>query len=72
MLLFGTKIMAIDPKDGKLKEWEGPVISEISFANATKYCQESGLGYCEVTKIIHSIENEDGSIIESYINTLNN
>lgn len=54
MFKFSTKIKAIDPKDGEMKTWSGPVIDAISYQDAEYYCQENGLGYCEVDGILVS------------------
>lgn len=51
-MLFTTEIDAIDPKTGELKNWGGPNVPGISFADAEEYCQKNGLGYCTVTGIL--------------------
>lgn len=48
---FITKLQAIDPVDGELKTWMGPLIEADSFEDADRYCQENGLGYCVVDGI---------------------
>ena len=48
MKYFSTIIKAIDPLDGELKRFSGPVIPAISFEDAEKYCQVNELGYCKV------------------------
>jgi len=48
MKLFTTTIQAIDPSDGELKLWGGPNVPGISFKDARFYCDNNGLGYCEI------------------------
>ena len=48
MKLFTTTIKAIDPSDGELKLWGGPNVPGISFKDARQYCDENGLGYCDI------------------------
>ena len=48
MKIYITKIKAIDPKNGEMCTWTGPRVKGISFADAQKYCDENGLGYCEI------------------------
>lgn len=48
MKKWKTRIKAIDPKTGELKEWAGPVIESLTIQGAKKYCQENELGYCEI------------------------
>lgn len=45
---YVTKITAINPKDGNLYTWLGPYIDADSFYEAQVYCENNGLGYCEV------------------------
>jgi hypothetical protein len=47
--LYTTQIKAIDPADGEMKTWCGPNVPGISFSDARWYCDNNGLGYCEVT-----------------------
>jgi len=54
MFLFATEIRAVDPKDGTIKRYSGPHIEAISFADAERYCQNNGLGYCKIDGIIDS------------------
>lgn len=54
MIKFTTKIKAIDYIDGELKTWGGPIIEAISYKDAEYFCQENGLGYCEVDGILVS------------------
>lgn len=49
MKQYVTEIRAIDPLTGDLKRWVGPNVPGESFEDAARYCQENGLGYCEVT-----------------------
>lgn len=48
MTLYTTIIRAINPKTGQLCTWQGPNIDAISPKLADEYCQQNGLGYCEV------------------------
>ena len=52
MLKFTTKIMAICPNTGELTEFTGPNVPGISFADARRYCDTNGLGYCEIRGMI--------------------
>ena len=45
---YVTKIIAVNPKDGKMYEWIGPYIDAESFSDAEIYCEKNGLGYCEI------------------------
>ena len=45
---FTTGLKAIDPKDGKLKDWIGPRIPAKSWEEAEKFVQENGMGYLDV------------------------
>lgn len=47
MKLFTTTIKAIDPSDGELKEWAGPIIEALTWEEAEQYCYEN-LGYCKI------------------------
>lgn len=48
MKTYVTQIRAIDPTSKEMKTWAGPNVTGISFADARAYCQNNGLGYCEV------------------------
>lgn len=67
MNTYNTRIMAIDPLDGEMKEWAGPNIDAISFADARRYCRDH-LGYCEVIGLLESEQtwNEDNSLTTTY------
>jgi hypothetical protein len=41
-MIFLTELKAIDPEDGKLKNWCGPNIEAISFADAEAKVSEKG------------------------------
>lgn len=45
---FTTGIRAIDPIDGKLKDWRGPRITARSLEEAKKFVQDNEMGYLEV------------------------
>lgn len=49
---FQTMTTAIDPEDGKLKEWIGPRIEAISWQDAENKIAE--YGYLRITGILHS------------------
>lgn len=49
---YVTSISAIDPRNGQMKSWEGPRVPGITTADAERYCQENGLGYCKVDGIL--------------------
>jgi hypothetical protein len=44
---YCTKITALNP-EGDMVEFSGPIIESISPGMAAKYCQENGLGYCQI------------------------
>lgn len=48
MKQYVTQIKAIEPSTWEMKTWAGPNVPGISFADAETYCQNNGLGYCEV------------------------
>lgn len=48
MRYWATEIKAIDPTDGQWKTWGGPNVPGINQEDAERYCQQNGLGYCEV------------------------
>lgn len=58
MDLYVTEIQAISPKDGKLKQYCGPNVPGISFADAQEYCERNGLGYCKVIGILVQEEGD--------------
>jgi hypothetical protein len=49
---YVTLIRAIDPLTGNMQTWEGPRAPGITKADAQKYLQENGLGYCKVDKML--------------------
>ncbi len=59
MRFWGTEIRAIDPMDGEMKTWGGPVVPGITYKDAKRYCRDNGLGYCKVIKdmLVASITN---------------
>ena len=52
MNIYTTKITAIDPKDGKLKDYSGQRVVGISFQDAQNYCDNNELGYCKVEGLL--------------------
>lgn len=61
---WGTEIRAIDPMDGEMKTWAGPIVPGITYKEAKRYCSENGLGYCKVIKdqLIMSVPCKNGTI----------
>jgi len=54
-----TKIRAIDPIDGISKLWVGPIVPGESSQEAHIYCQQTGLGYCQIDgEFVMSINHE--------------
>ena len=45
---FVTEILAIDPMDGQMRLWAGPLIEAETIEQAREYCDANGLGYCAV------------------------
>jgi len=69
--LYTTTIKAIDPLDGELKTWGGPNVPGISFADARRYCDNNGLGYCEVTGVLVAeigTKLENGKLVPDFNN----
>jgi hypothetical protein len=67
--LYTTEIKAIDPLDGELKTWGGPNVPGISFADARWYCDNNGLGYCEIKgQLVCEIETklENGKLVPDF------
>lgn len=52
MNIYTTIIRAISPTTGNLLAYSGPKIPGTSFENAQEYCENNGLGYCEVDGIL--------------------
>lgn len=48
MRMWATLIKAVDPTDGTVKQWHGPNVPGINLEDAEIYCQQNGLGYCEI------------------------
>lgn len=59
MNYYGTKITALDPITGEMKNWTGPNIPAYSWDSAEKYLQENGLGYCEIDGIVRAEVDEE-------------
>jgi hypothetical protein len=49
MKTFSTVIKAINPMNGELATFIGPNIEALSRKLAFKYCQNNGLGYCDIS-----------------------
>lgn len=45
---FLTKIVAINPKTGKLSNWAGPEVEAGNKDEARRQLDETGRGYCQV------------------------
>jgi hypothetical protein len=43
-----TEIRAIDPDDGQIKMWHGPIVYGENEKEARQYCDTHLLGYCEI------------------------
>ena len=54
MKLYTTTITAIDPYTGFLTKYTGPNVPGISFTDAQNYCDNNGLGYCQVDGVLIS------------------
>jgi hypothetical protein len=63
MALYTTRIRAIDPTDGEMKEWQGPHIEAIGFFDARQICQDTGRGYLEVTGRLDKEISLDGTVL---------
>lgn len=48
MKKWTTKIIAVHPKTKELFIWMGPYVDGETAEDAQKFCDENGLGYCEV------------------------
>jgi hypothetical protein len=66
-----TSIRAIDPYDGELKTWMGPVIEAISIDDAWNYLEDNGLGYCSIDgELIAEIPCKEDSYEPDFDNTI--
>lgn len=79
MKTWCTEILARDPLTGEFKRWCGPNINGISMEDATNYCQQNGLGFCEVVgELVAEIPCKKGTFepdfknMIDYENTQNN
>lgn len=54
-MIYLTEIKAIDPKDGKLKTWEGARVNASSWEKAQETLDRNGLGMC---KVIGTLQEE--------------
>ena len=53
-MTFTTVIRAVDPRDGELKLWAGPLIHASSWHLAEMKLQTEGLGYCKIDGVFES------------------
>jgi len=60
MLIWSTKIKAIDPLTGEMCIWGGPKIKAPSRKQAEEFCQENGLGYCEIDGLFITSLSDEG------------
>lgn len=60
-----TSIRAIDPMDGELKNWVGPIVEGITMKDAWNYCQMNGLGYCTIEGELIAEIPCDGNTLEA-------
>lgn len=79
MRIWCTEIEAKDPFTGQLKKWCGPDVPGINVADAERYCQENGLGYCKIAgELVAEIPCKKGTYepdfknMIDYENTQNN
>lgn len=62
MKLWCTEIVALDPKDKNFKRWCGPNVPGVNIQTAQEYCDNNGLGYCQVTgELIAEIPCKEGT-----------
>jgi len=58
---FTTNLVAIDPRDGIIKTWVGPIIEAPTFQLAEEQINNTGLGYLTVTgQLISTVDEETG------------
>ena len=53
--MWATELRAIDPMDGELKTWGGPMIPGRTIQEAESYLQTNGIGYCRIIGL-HVVE----------------
>jgi hypothetical protein len=63
MPLYITKLKALDPTDGELKEWAGPHIEAISYSHAREICIATGRGYLMVDAKLEREIAMDGTVL---------
>lgn len=52
--IYSTIIKAINPITNELNTFVGPNVEGISFEDAQNYCENNGLGYCQVDSLLIS------------------
>lgn len=52
MNTYTTVIRAVSPVDKKIRLYAGPSVPGVCFADAQAFCENNGLGYCEVDGIL--------------------
>lgn len=58
--IWATQILAYCPHSRALFHWQGPHVPGIDKADAERFCQENGLGYCRVVgQVIEEIPCDD-------------
>lgn len=71
MKFWCTTITAIDPITTEMKSWCGPNVPGINKADAERYCQKNGLGYCKVDgELIAEIPCIEGSYKPDFKNRI--
>ena len=71
MKLWTTTIRAINPITEELTSWCGPHVPGINEIDAKRYCQENGLGYCEVDgELIMEIPTKKDGITPDWNNSI--
>lgn len=71
MKKYTTRIQAIDPKTGEMALWIGPHIEAPSESLAREWCDNNGLGYCEIHGVLSAEIDENGKV-KDYLKELMN
>ena len=65
MKLWTTEIWAYRMGKKELRKWQGPNVPGIDIADAQRYCNENGLGYCRVvSELIAEVDEETGDRVD--------
>jgi hypothetical protein len=61
---YTTTLLAIDAKDGQIKQWVGEIIEAPSFELAEQWLQLNGKGYLTISgKLISTVDEQSGNKI---------